>query len=153
MSHGIPGDAGVPGTGARALERPLSPHLQVWRWHVTMLGSILHRATGVALYGGAVVVTAWIAALSAGPDAYGAFARLGSSAVGLLIWAGLTLSAFYHLAAGVRHLIWDTGAGLTRKSASALANLAIWFAVIATAAFWVWLFAAQHVAWNGKVLL
>ena len=138
---------------ARPLVRPLSPHLQVWRWHVTMLGSILHRATGVALYVGAVVVTAWLACAAAGPAAYGAFAHFGSSIVGLIVWIGLTLSATYHFAAGIRHLIWDTGAGLTRKSASAMASLSIWFAVIVTAGFWVWMFASQHAIWNGRILL
>lgn len=138
---------------ARPLVRPLSPHLQVWRWHVTMLGSILHRATGIALSVGAVVVTAWLACAAAGPAAYGEFAHLGSSAIGLVVWIGLTLSAAYHFAAGVRHLIWDTGAGLTRKTASALATLSIWFGVVVTAGFWVWLFLSQHVIWNGRILL
>lgn len=154
MSQAKAGGAGAPGAAnARPLVRPLSPHLQVWRWHVTMLGSILHRATGVALYVGAVVIVAWIAAAAAGSEAYGEFAHIGSSAIGLLIWIGLSLSAFYHLASGLRHLVWDTGLGLTRKTASSMASLSIWFAVIATIAFWVWLFASQHVMWNGKVLL
>lgn len=142
-----------PTNAGRAPVRPLSPHLQIWRWHVTMLGSILHRVSGVALYVGAVVVVAWLAAAAAGPDAYGRFAEIGSSAIGLLVWFGLTLAAFYHLASGVRHLVWDTGAGLQKNSASTLATLSIWFAVIATLAFWAWLIASQHVVWSGKVLL
>jgi succinate dehydrogenase / fumarate reductase, cytochrome b subunit len=133
--------------------RPLSPHLQIWRWHVTMLASVLHRATGMALYVGALLITAWIAAGAAGPAAYGQFARLGSSAIGLLVWIGLTLSVFYHLASGVRHLIWDTGVGLNKRTADLLATLCIWFAVIVTAGFWVWLFMSRHVIWNGRVLL
>jgi succinate dehydrogenase / fumarate reductase cytochrome b subunit len=133
--------------------RPLSPHLQIWRWHVTMLASILHRATGLALYAGALLIIAWIAAGAAGPAAYGEFASLGSSLIGLIIWIGLTLSAFYHLASGVRHLIWDTGIGLQKKSADLAASLCIWFAVIATIAFWGWLFGAGRVIWNGRVLL
>jgi succinate dehydrogenase / fumarate reductase, cytochrome b subunit len=137
----------------RPLVRPLSPHLQVWRWHVTMLGSILHRATGIALYVGAVVVTAWLACAAAGPAAYGEFARLGSSAIGLVVWIGLTFSAASHLASGIRHLFWDTGAGLTRKTASALTSLSIWFAVVVTAGFWAWLLLSQHVIWNGRILL
>jgi succinate dehydrogenase / fumarate reductase, cytochrome b subunit len=132
--------------------RPLSPHLQVWRWHVTMLGSILHRATGVALSVGAAVVTAWLACAAAGPAAYGGFAHFGSSIIGLIVWIGLTLSAAYHFAAGIRHLIWDTGAGLTPKTASAMATLSIWFAVVVTAGFWVWMFLSQHVIWNGGIL-
>lgn len=126
--------------------RPLSPHLQVWRWHVTMLGSILHRMTGGALTGGALVVIAWLAALASGPDAYAAFLKLSGSPIGLLVWFGLSLSLFYHLAAGVRHMIWDAGAGLTPKSANALATGSIVFGVLATAAFWAVLFVSGRVA-------
>jgi succinate dehydrogenase / fumarate reductase cytochrome b subunit len=132
--------------------RPLSPHLQIWRPHVTMVASITHRITGVALYAGAALVAAWLACAAAGPAAYGELAHLGSSAVGLLVWIGLTLSAAYHFAAGIRHLVWDTGAAMNRKTASALATLSIWFAVVATAGFWAWLFLSQHVIWNGGIL-
>jgi succinate dehydrogenase / fumarate reductase cytochrome b subunit len=125
--------------------RPLSPHLQVWRWHVTMLGSILHRASGAALYAGAALVCAWLAALAAGPAFYGIFLTVIAGPIGLLVWFGLTLSAFYHLASGLRHLLWDTGAGLKPKTASALATLSIWFAVIATLAYWGWLLVAGKV--------
>jgi succinate dehydrogenase / fumarate reductase cytochrome b subunit len=125
--------------------RPLSPHLQVWRWHVTMLGSILHRASGVALYVGAAVVCAWVAALAAGPQTYGLFVTYAASPLGLLVWFGLTLAAFYHLASGLRHLVWDMGAGLKPKTADAMASFSIWFAVIATIAFWAWLFVSGKV--------
>jgi succinate dehydrogenase / fumarate reductase cytochrome b subunit len=132
---------------AKPIVRPLSPHLQIWRWHVTMLASILHRATGMALYAGAILVVGWVAALALDHDIYARFVQVAASPIGLIVWFGLTLSAFYHLAAGVRHLIWDTGAGLTPKTASAFAALCIWFAPIATVAFWAWLFV------SGKVTL
>lgn len=138
---------------ARPLVRPLSPHLQIWRWHVTMLASILHRVSGVGLYLGAFVVTAWMACAASGPEAYGMFAHAGASLVGLAVWIGFSWAVFYHLVSGVRHLIWDTGAALTRKSASALAVLSIWASIIATAAFWAVMFASHHAAWSGKVLL
>jgi succinate dehydrogenase / fumarate reductase cytochrome b subunit len=133
--------------------RPLSPHLDVWRWHVTMLASILHRASGVGLYGGAVLVVLWLIAAAAGPQCYGLFAHLGSSVVGLILWIGLTWAAFYHLFSGARHLVWDTGAGLTKEAASMLARLSIWASVLAVIAFWAWLFVSHHVVFSGKVLL
>lgn len=126
--------------------RPLSPHLQIWRWHVTMLGSILHRVTGVGLYAGAALIVAWLACLAAGPECYAAFVALAGSPLGLVVWAALSAAAFYHLAAGVRHLVWDTGAGLSPKTASALSSWSIVFAVLATGAFWAWLILSGRVA-------
>lgn len=126
--------------------RPLSPHLQVWRWHVTMLASILTRMTGGALYAGALLVAAWLLALAFGPGAYATFAELAASPIGLLVWIGLSFSLFYHLAAGVRHLIWDTGAALTPKAATSLAWWSIGFGVVATVVFWVALFATGRVS-------
>jgi len=114
-------------------EPPLSPHLQVWRWHVTMATSIIHRATGVALYGGALIAAAWAVSLAAGPDAYATFKGLMGSPVGLIVMFGLTLSWTYHLANGIRHLVWDTGHGLDVKSANASAIFVLAFAVAATA--------------------
>lgn len=145
MSNASAGSAGK--ARNKPIVRPMSPHLQVWRWHVTMLGSILHRASGVALYVGAFAVVAWLAALAAGPEVYAQFVACAASPLGLLVWFGLSAAAFYHLASGLRHLLWDTGAGLSPKTASALSTLSIWFAVIATVAFWAVLFA------SGKVTL
>ncbi len=116
--------------------RPLSPHVQVWRWHVTMAASILHRASGVALYVGALVLMAWALSLAAGPGAYGAFAWLAGSIIGKLVLIGLTLCIFYHLANGLRHLTWDAGFGFRPRTADATAWLAFGFAVIATILLW-----------------
>src|SRR6201985_2969564 len=100
-------------------ERPVSPHLVtgglgsplLWRWHITMWTSILHRATGVALYAGGLIVAAWAISLAAGPEAYMMFKGLLGSIPGKVVMFGLTLSVFFHLASGVRHLIWDAGSG------------------------------------------
>lgn len=116
--------------------RPLSPHLQIWRWHITMWTSILHRATGVALYVGALILAGWAIALAAGPEAYGMYKGLLGSPLGKLVMFGLTLSAFYHLANGIRHLTWDAGHGLDVKSANASAVVAFAFAAAATLAVW-----------------
>jgi succinate dehydrogenase / fumarate reductase cytochrome b subunit len=146
-----PGEAAEDQTGRFVVQpngrvRPLSPHLQVWRWHVTMLASILNRMTGGALYAGALVVAAWLLALAFGPEAYAAFAGVAASPFGLVVWIGLSFSLFYHLAGGVRHLIWDAGAGLTPSAASTLSWLSIGGSVVATVAFWAALFLTGRVA-------
>lgn len=117
-------------------ERPLSPHLQVWRWHITMATSILHRATGVALYVGALIGAAWAIALARGPDAYTSFKGVMGSPIGKLVMLGLTLSFFYHLANGIRHLVWDAGRGLEVRTANATAVVVFAFTAAATAAVW-----------------
>jgi succinate dehydrogenase / fumarate reductase cytochrome b subunit len=119
---------------ADSKERPLSPHLQVWRWHITMATSIFHRATGVALYAGALIAAGWAMALAAGPGAYGAYMSCLGSPLGLLVLFGLTLSIFFHLANGVRHLFWDAGEGLSLKTADMTAAAAMAFSVVATIA-------------------
>ncbi len=117
-------------------ERPLSPHLQVWRPHATMVGSILHRITGSALYGGALILAGWALSLAAGPDAYQAFMELLGSPLGKLVMFGLTLSLFYHLAKGVQHLFWDSGKGFQLPIANMATIACFAFAVAATLAVW-----------------
>lgn len=117
-------------------ERPLSPHMQIWRWHITMTSSILHRATGVALYVGALILAGWALAIASGPVGYDGFMQLLGSPVGKLVLFGLTLSIFYHLANGVRHLFWDTGEGLNPKTANMTAAAAMTFAVVISLFVW-----------------
>jgi succinate dehydrogenase / fumarate reductase cytochrome b subunit len=105
----------------------------LWRWHITMWTSILHRATGIGLYVGALIAAAWAVSLGAGPDAYATVKSLLGSPVGLVVMFGVTLSWTYHLANGIRHLVWDTGHGLDVKSANASAVLVLAFAAAATA--------------------
>jgi succinate dehydrogenase / fumarate reductase cytochrome b subunit len=125
-------------------ERPVSPHLVtgglgsplLWRWHITMWTSILHRATGVALYVGALIAAAWAISLAAGPDAYALFKSLLGSIPGKVVMFGLTVSVFFHLASGVRHLIWDSGKGFELKSANGGSVMIFAFAAAATLAVW-----------------
>jgi succinate dehydrogenase / fumarate reductase cytochrome b subunit len=117
-------------------QRPLSPHLQVWRWHITMATSIAHRATGVALYVGGLIAAAWAISLAQGPETYAGFKHLLGSPLGKLVMFGLTLSYFYHLANGIRHLVWDLGRGLDVKTANATSIVVFAFTVAATAAVW-----------------
>jgi succinate dehydrogenase / fumarate reductase cytochrome b subunit len=114
----------------------MSPHLQVWRWHVTMLTSILHRVTGCGLYLGGLILAAWAMALAGGPESYQMFLGVMGSPLGKLVLFGMSLSVFYHLANGVRHLVWDFGHGLDIKSANASAFTVFGFTIAATAAFW-----------------
>ena len=120
--------------------RPISPNIQldggVWRWHVTMVASILHRASGMGLYVGALILMAWALCLADGPGAYGAFENLAGSIIGKLALGVISLSAFYHLGNGVRHLVWDAGYGFQPKTADATAWIVFGFAVVATVLFW-----------------
>jgi len=117
--------------------RPQSPAVEVWRWHLTMVCSILHRATGVALYGGALILMGWAIALATGPDAYATYKGLLGSLLGKLVLFGLALSVFYHLANGVRHLVWDAGYGFTPKIADRTALAALLFALAAAVALFI----------------
>ena len=94
-----------------ARERPLSPHLQVYRWQITMVMSILHRATGVALAVGALAFALWLVSVAfGGPLAECAQAVL-SSWFGTLSLFGFSACLIYHLLNGIRHLVWDAGYG------------------------------------------
>lgn len=116
--------------------RPIAPHLQVWRWHLTMAASILTRATGIALYGGAVLAAIWFAALMLGPDSFSVIMALLGTWIGKTILFGLTVSVFYHLAAGLRHLAWDAGAGFQPRIANMTAVAAMAFALVASIVVW-----------------
>ena len=116
---------------------PTSPHLQVWRWHITMATSIFHRATGVALYVGALIIAAWAIALAKGPETYTRFQELLGTPIGLFVMFGLSVAFFYHLANGVRHLVWDAGHGLDIKSATASSIGVFAFTAAASIAVWV----------------
>jgi succinate dehydrogenase / fumarate reductase cytochrome b subunit len=116
--------------------RPISPHLQVWRWHLTMTLSILHRVTGVGLYLGVFLLVYWLSAVAAGPAAYATAEGLLLSPLGRLVLFGFTLSATYHLANGVRHLLWDVGWGFKPSTATATAWLTLLIALAAAIGVW-----------------
>lgn len=118
-------------------ERPLSPHTTIWRWHLTMATSILHRASGCALYGGGLILAIWAITLAAGPEAYGTFKAVMGSFPGKIVMFALTLATFYHLAKGIQHLIWDAGHGYNLKTATMGAIATIAFAIAATLAVWI----------------
>ena len=92
-------------------DRPLSPHLQVYRFQWTMALSILHRITGVALAVGTLLLVWWLAAAASGPEAFATVQGFIGSILGLWLLFGWTLALFYHLCNGIRHLFWDAGYG------------------------------------------
>jgi succinate dehydrogenase / fumarate reductase cytochrome b subunit len=118
-------------------KRPMSPHFSVWRWHVTMLGSILHRVTGCALYAGAILVVGWLFAMTFGPERYGEFAAIVASIPGQVILFGFTLSVVYHALNGIRHLFWDTGHGFNPGFASFTGWLVIVLSIVGAVAIWI----------------
>ncbi len=120
--------------------RPLSPHLQIYRWQYTMALSILHRITGCALSLGLVLFAYWLVALAGGEQTYAQAIGVFSHPITKILLAGFSFAFFFHLLNGVRHLTWDTGHGLERKSARASGWLAFIGAIICTAFFWVLVF-------------
>ncbi len=90
-------------------DRPLSPHLQVYRFQWTMALSILHRITGVALAVGTLLLVWWLVAAASGPEAFATVQGFIGSILGRLLLFGWTLALFYHLCNGIRHLFWDAG--------------------------------------------
>lgn len=92
-------------------ERPLSPHLQVYRPQLTSALSIFHRITGVFLALGTLLLTAWVVAAATGPEAFAAVQGFIGSILGYLLLLGWSAALFYHLANGIRHLFWDAGYG------------------------------------------
>jgi succinate dehydrogenase / fumarate reductase cytochrome b subunit len=93
------------------VERPLSPHLFIYKPTLTMMMSIVHRMTGAALYFGTLLVAWWLLAAASGPNAYAGFGSFMSSFVGRFILLGYTWALVHHALGGIRHLIWDTGRG------------------------------------------
>lgn len=116
--------------------RPLSPHLGIYKWQVSNTLSILHRMTGVVLSIGALALLAWIVAAAAGTESYARVQGLLAGPLGMLLLFGCSASFFYHLGNGIRHLVWDAGYGFDRE----VARLSGWAtfvgAVIVTALFW-----------------
>lgn len=106
-----------------ASNRPLSPHIQIYRPQITSVLSILHRITGVALTFGTLLMTWWLVAAAYGPDAFATVQTFLGSIIGNLLLWGFTFALFYHLGNGIRHIAWDFGWGfeLSQLRASGIA--------------------------------
>ncbi len=105
--------------------RPLSPHLSVYKFKYTLMTSILNRFTGLGLSAGLLLLVYWLMAVASGAHAQARAARVLSLPVTKLLYAGLIIAFCYHLSAGVRHLVWDTGRGLERAQAQRSAWLVV----------------------------
>lgn len=117
--------------------RPLSPHLQVYRWQVSNTLSILHRLTGMALTLGGFVLVSWLLALASGQAAFAGANALLSGLIGQLALVGWTFCFFFHLCNGLRHLVWDAGHGFDRDVARKSGLAVVAAAVLLTVTFWV----------------
>ena len=117
-------------------QRPLSPHLQIYKHQLTSLLSILHRATGVALSIGSVILVSWVVALSLGETAYSSYSMIINSWFGKLVLFGFTFGLFYHLSNGIRHLFWDAGYGYDLKVAYTSGTLVIISSLTLTIVTW-----------------
>ncbi len=103
-------------TATRA--RPLSPHLSVWRPTITYVMSIVHRITGAALYFGTLLVAWWLIAAATSERQFDIASMVFGSWIGRLVLLGYTWALLHHMVGGIRHLVWDTGAGLEKYTAS-----------------------------------
>jgi succinate dehydrogenase / fumarate reductase cytochrome b subunit len=117
--------------------RPLSPHLTIYRWPITMTLSILHRMTGVALSLGLLILTVWLVAVSSGAGTYGQIFALLDSIPGRLLLLAFSFAFFFHLCNGIRHLFWDVGKGFEMRQVNASAWLVVFASVSLTIGFWI----------------
>ncbi len=117
--------------------RPLSPHLQVYKFTPTMAMSIVHRITGGALYFGTVLVAAWLIAAASGEEYFNQVNALFGSLVGQIILFGYTWALLHHLLGGLRHIMWDLGYGFEKEFSTRLAKLNLVASIGLTVLVWV----------------
>lgn len=117
--------------------RPLSPHLQVYKPQLTSILSITHRATGVFLSLGAIFLSCWLLSIAMGPESYAKLQECITSWFGQLCLLGFVFSLYYHLANGIRHLFWDIGKGLTIETTYMTGYIVVAFSIILTAVTWL----------------
>ena len=120
----------------RGVRRPLSPHLQIYRPMLTMMMSIVHRITGIALYAGTLLLAWYLIALASGPDAFDTAAWFLNSIVGQIILLGFTWALFHHLLGGIRHFLWDAGYGMDHPAREWLAQGTLVGGLVLTAVVW-----------------
>ena len=118
-------------------QRPLSPHIQIYRWTLTMFLSILHRATGIALYAGTLLLVWWLMAAATGPEAFALFQGVAGSWIGRLVLFGYTWALFHHMFGGIKHFIWDTGAGFELSVVEWISRGATVIPILLTLISWV----------------
>ncbi len=117
-------------------DRPLSPHLQIYKPMLTMMMSIIHRATGAALYFGSLLLAWWLIAAASGPDYFEFVNGLAGTLIGKLVLFGYTWTLIHHMLGGVRHFIWDTGTGFELPTIELMARASIVASLGLTALIW-----------------
>lgn len=128
----------------RPSNRPLSPHLSIWRWGPHMAASIMHRVTGDGLaIVGALGLVWWLVAAATGPAYYDYFLSWATSPIGYVIMIGLTWAFFQHLFSGLRHLVLDMGAGFELKTTRSWTLFIPVASIVVTAALWLSVFAGN----------
>jgi succinate dehydrogenase / fumarate reductase cytochrome b subunit len=120
-----------------ARPRPLSPHLQVYRPQLTSMMSITHRATGVALTTGTLVLAAWLVAVALGGEIYSMVAMILAHPLGQFVLFGYSTALIYHALNGVRHLSWDLGFGLTIPEVYRSGHIVLFLTFLLTACLWL----------------
>jgi succinate dehydrogenase / fumarate reductase, cytochrome b subunit len=118
-------------------ERPLSPHLTIYRPMLSMMMSIVHRITGAALYFGTLLLVWWLLAASSGPGAYAAFQSTAASLIGRIVLFGYTWALIHHMLGGMRYLIWDTGRGFGAAEREWLLRANLVGSILLTIILWV----------------
>ncbi|MDJ1157346.1 succinate dehydrogenase, cytochrome b556 subunit [Chelatococcus sp. SYSU_G07232] len=130
--------------GARPEEfRPLSPHLQIYRWTWTMAMSVAHRITGSALYVGTLIFVWWLVAMASGPAAYATFQGVAGSWLGRLVLFGYTWALLHHMLGGLRHFVWDLGKGYDLATRMNLARLTLVGSIALALAVWLIAYAVR----------
>jgi len=128
-----------------AENRPLSPHLQVYRPAISMVMSIFHRLTGSALYIGMLMLAWWLIAAASGPDYYAVAMDWIGSVLGYLVLIGLSWAVFHHALGGLRHFLWDTGRGFEIPTVLRLSWATLIGSLSLTALFWAAILATTGV--------
>ena len=118
-------------------QRPLSPHLQVYRPQLTSMMSITHRATGVALTSGTLLLAAWLFAVATGGDTYAVAALAVAHPLGQFVLFCYSVALIYHALNGVRHLSWDLGFGLTIPDVYRSGHIVLFLTFLLTACLWL----------------
>ena len=119
------------------VERPLSPHLTIYRLTLTMMMSIVHRITGAALYVGTLLVAWWLIAAASGPNGYATVQWFMGSWIGRLMLFGYTWALIHHMLSGLRYLIWDTGRGFGPSEREWLSRATLFGSVTLTVVPWI----------------
>jgi len=117
--------------------RPLSPHLQIYKPTLTMMMSIVHRMTGAALYFGSLLLAWWLIAAATGPDYFAYVNDIAGSFIGRLVMFGYTWALIHHMLGGIRHFIWDTGSGFELPTVELMARLSLIGSICLTLVIWV----------------